>query len=205
MGKVSNLFSPRYYSTQLENHKEILEHFRPYLNDPKYFSNDFSNETFKWGCEVETTIGNDHAKAMPWHTIKDRVEIASNKMVDSYNPIRKYDVAVCRIWANIYKKYDFQEIHDHSAQDAHFSFAYILEQTESNKNAQFQFVNENSSYRYIFPVNSVRDSVSNILFRPDQQQGTLLIFPSDLRHHVTQHLSDMRRVTISGDITVIFR
>ena len=204
MGKVSNLFSPRYYSTHLENHKEILEQFRPYLNDPKYFSNDFDDVISKWGCEVKTTIGNDYAKDMPWENLKSLILQHGKKLVDSYQPTTTYDLFISMLWANIYNKHDFQEIHNHVNGGAHFSFAYLLESDNSAQSSQFQFVNDDIFCKTIFPVNRFSDPVASTLYRPKQQQGTLLIFPSNLKHHVTQHLSNTRRSTVSGNLTMSF-
>lgn len=201
MGKVDNLYSPRYYHTYIQDHKNILNEFKPYLNS-EYFGQ--KDKTHEWGCDILTTIGMNNASEMPWDTIEPHILIGGHEIVKSYIPECKFTIEITALWANIYRRNDFQEIHDHINLDAHFSFAYILECDNSDASSKFQFYNDSTFMRHIFPHKHFADPICDTLFRPTQRQGTLLVFPSNLKHHVTQHLSDNRRTTISGNLSVFF-
>jgi hypothetical protein len=201
VGKVDNLYSLRYYHSHIPEHENILTSFKPYLNS-NYFGH--KEKTHQWGCDISTTIGMDQSSELPWDAVRPHILNGGHQIIKSFIPECKYTIEISALWANIYERYDFQEIHDHVNLNTHFSFAYILECDDLDTSSKFQFYNDCTFMKHIFPHRHFADPICDTLFRPTQRQGTLLVFPSNLKHHVTQHLSNNRRTTISGNLSVSF-
>ena len=85
----------------------------------------------------------------------------------------------CRnFWANVYKKGDYAQSHNHKSFD--FSFAYFVK----------------SKWYYpplIFTYSGKR-------IRP--KEGTFVAFPAYLMHHVPKHRYNDTRITVSGNLDI---
>ena len=81
-------------------------------------------------------------------------------------------------WANVYKKGDYAQPHDHKPN--HFSFAYFVKS------------------KWYYPPLVFSDSGK--LVRP--KEGRFVAFPAYLKHHVPKHRYNDTRITLSGNLTI---
>ena len=81
-------------------------------------------------------------------------------------------------WANVYKKGDYAQKHNHKPND--YSFAYFLK----SKWYYSPLIFSNSGKR-IRPI-----------------EGTFVAFPSYLEHHVPKHRYNDTRITLSGNLDI---
>ena len=96
-------------------------------------------------------------------------------------------------WFNVYYKYDFQEFHSHAMH--HVSCIYFLK-SDPDKDARVFF----ASPIYDLPTKPHSNSNNpitwdKVIFTP--AQGTLIIFPSWLRHCVERQESDGPRISVA--------
>ena len=85
---------------------------------------------------------------------------------------------VGNFWANVYKKGDYAQSHDHKPAD--FSFAYFVK-----------------SKWYDSPLVFSNDGTR---IRP--KEGTFVAFPAYLMHHVPKHRYNDTRITLSGNFYI---
>ena len=108
--------------------------------------------------------------------IKEQIEkiYRPGSMSDGSRSYLKYE----NFWANVYKKGDYAQSHSHKP--SAFSFAYFVK-----------------AKWYHAPL-VFTDSGKRI--RP--KEGTFLIFPSYLQHHVPRHRYNDTRITLSGNLLI---
>ena len=87
-------------------------------------------------------------------------------------------IRVGSFWANVYEKGDYAQPHDHKPSD--FSFAYFVKSKWYDS-------------PLVFPDSGKR-------IRP--KEGTFVIFPSFLTHHVPKHRYNDTRITLSGNLDI---
>ena len=86
-------------------------------------------------------------------------------------------------WANIYYKGDYAHSHDHTEFLMGFSFAYFL---KSNwYHSPFIFTDSGKKIK--------------------PKEGTYVLFPSHMRHHVPKNRFNETRITLSGNILTVYR
>jgi len=102
------------------------------------------------------------------------LEKAYSTVVGPYFP---YRLSISDFWANIYRKGDFTTSHDHIGRDF-LSFAYFLKTEWYHPSFVFTW--------------------SGKKLRP--KEGTFIIFPSHLKHHVPENKYEETRITLSGNI-----
>ena len=90
---------------------------------------------------------------------------------------RQY-LKVSNFWANVYKKDEYAQSHDHKPYD--FSFAYFVKS------------------KWYYPPLVFTDSGK--LVRP--KEGRFVAFPAYLRHHVPKHRYNDTRITLSGNLVI---
>jgi len=93
-------------------------------------------------------------------------------------PYVPYNLKVDEFWANIYRKGDFTLPHDHIGRDAFLSFAYFLK-------------TEWYHTPFVFTWSGKK-------LKP--KEGTFIIFPSHLKHHVPENKYEETRITLSGNL-----
>jgi len=93
-------------------------------------------------------------------------------------------------WINKYSTGDTQEIHNHL--NASFSWVYFLQQPESGGSTMY-FYNGTSRH------DDRQLGLSN-RFKPQQQEGDLVIFPGYLNHFITPNESGEKRYTVAGNL-----
>jgi len=96
-------------------------------------------------------------------------------------------------WFNVYYKYDFQEFHSHSMH--HLSCIYFLK-SNIEKDAKVFFASPIYDVAKKPQSNETNPITwDKVLFKP--AQGTLIIFPSWLRHCVERQESDGPRISVA--------
>jgi len=98
-------------------------------------------------------------------------------------------------WITKYSQGDTQEIHNHL--NASFSWVYFLQQPK-----------EFGSKMYLYNSMSRQDDrelgLSN-RFKPQQEEGDLVIFPGYLNHFITPNESNELRYTVAGNLKFVGR
>ena len=84
------------------------------------------------------------------------------------------------IWANIYRKGDFTQSHDHEPQ--RYSFVYFLKSKPNFSPLVF----ENKGLRKKKTIKPI--------------EGRIVIFPGFIKHSVPRHNHDETRITLSGNL-----
>ena len=107
-----------------------------------------------------------------------REEIEKHYKPGSMSGGPRDSLKVGNFWANVYKKGDYAQTHSHKPND--FSFAYFVK-TE-----------------WYYPPLVFSDSGKRI--RP--KEGTFVIFPAYLMHHVPKHRYNDTRITLSGNFHI---
>ena len=179
-----NIIFPSTFYTQFRapNAKELIEIINSYQNTL------VDNSKFGWGEGCSS----------------DKIPLKSEDFEDLLQPSinlfaadlgAKFNYILYNPWINLYKKGDFQEIHDHIAQD----FACVFFAYDGENFARFYFADRNSTaltrgakiilkYQY---HHFLRFNVGDIIF-----------FPSHLLHGVTVHRSDIIRKTLSFNFEI---
>lgn len=89
---------------------------------------------------------------------------------------------------NIYKKYNYQEVHDHGG--SLISCIYFLKSNEKASRVFFKSrMYDNVEYEGFYAPSG------SIFFNP--QPGKLLIFRGHTQHYVEQHLDDEKRISLA--------
>ena len=98
-------------------------------------------------------------------------------------------------WINLYKKGDFQEIHDHISQD----FACVFFANDGENFAQFYFSDRNTT-ALTRGAKTLLKYQNNYPLKFDV--GDIIFFPSHVLHGVTPHRSDTIRKTLAFNFDV---
>tara|TARA_X000000368_G_scaffold214444_1_gene169400 strand:+ start:254 stop:802 length:549 start_codon:yes stop_codon:yes gene_type:complete len=83
-------------------------------------------------------------------------------------------------WANVYRKGDYTQSHDHLGYQTTFGFVYFLKT------------------KWYHPPFTFSESGKKM--KP--KEGTYLIFPGYLKHHVLKNRFDETRITLSGNMLI---
>ena len=125
---------------------------------------------------------------------KNLNEWVFNKVLEYSNNLKYQDNYRCAEgWFNIYKKYDYQEFHDHGKNT--LSAVYFLKSNpEKSSKIWFKFnINEN----LMDPTTNVSSNLtcSSAWYKPIP--GRLLIFKSTLKHCVERQEDDNLRISLA--------
>ena len=117
-----------------------------------------------------------------------------NKVAEYSNNLNYQDRYICKEgWFNIYKKYDYQEYHDHGSSS--LSVVYFLKSNpDKSSKIHFKFTNHDN----------IMEPRHNIEFKPTCPTacyipipGKLLIFKSIINHCVERHEDDDIRISLA--------
>lgn len=136
--------------------------------------------------------------------------------------LKNYELNCSGIWTNINQKYSFNDSHTHN--DSLLSVAYYIKVPKDGKGGNF-VIKDPRTYSGFFPYPFLKEDVSSDLSLASQnpqsisclngkynfkeiepQVGKMLIFPSWLKHKVSQNLSeeeDADRIVISFNIKMV--
>lgn len=192
------------HSVVLENRDKHWELMKDFVFDDTHW-----HKEANWVSETQTSRGN---KFMREHGILPIEKEITEEFVKFFQNFCSGDFNIhVESWANRYAKGDWQEVHDHVGRSgSQFSYSYMLKTYEDEC---FGFVTEpqvnflSSLFSEVMDAEApprlfVRKFGMNGKVIPEQKQGTLLIFPSNLAHFVLPNKQDQYRVTISGNFWI---
>lgn len=96
-------------------------------------------------------------------------------------------------WFNIYKKYDYQEYHDHS--DSTFSAVYFLKSNIKKSSKIYFKFNDTRNTMEPTPDPSFKPTHNTVFYDP--VPGRLIVFPSTLKHCVERHEYTEERISLA--------
>jgi len=190
-------WATHFYVGQVENHEAIVEAMAPYVTDDKYFTEPWIYSKCKSTCQ--------HPKnnELPWDVFYDAVKPNIKSYFDTLQPLGEYQVRSGEVWLNLYEKGGYQEIHDHAFPNRSFSCAYMLNlPSENNAGGELVFENTNFPIIQSSGLNRIFNAFNYEKFIPEVTNGTLVVFPSWIKHYVLPNKSYTPRVTISANFTV---
>lgn len=198
MSQTFSLFGDLLYIGKIHDPKSIKNIFRQYYNKTEYFSTPEG-----WGSPLKTTLYSDDAiRDLPWKILfKEILDDHLIPFLNSLNPNSSNIDISYEPWLNLYDTFHCQEYHNHLAKNNHFSCAYMLEIPENS--GEIKFVSRADNFYAQTGLNRMFDLPFDIeKYKPPQEEGTILIFPSYLPHLVTPNLSSDLRATISANFCV---
>jgi uncharacterized protein (TIGR02466 family) len=123
-----------------------------------------------------------------------------NQILDYANNLKYKDKYKCSEgWFNIYKKYDYQEYHDHS--DSTFSAVYFLKSNIKKSSKIYFKFNNTRNIMEPTPDPSFKLTYSTVFYDP--VPGRLIIFPSTLKHCVERHEHEEERISLAYNFNKI--
>jgi len=192
---IKEIFGWPIYIGKMKNHKKIKEAMEPILNDPKYF-----HKPEDWRCDVDSTYDLNLNNSIDYSLYTDEVVNTHLKnYLKNFNPINDHNI-IFNSWMNRYRPGQYQEQHSHISHSAHFSCTYFM--TMPKDGGQFVYVDPSFDYLMSFGFYKWYKNTYTRNYIPEQEEGTVIIFPSNLEHFVTQNNSNSDRVTISGNFTI---
>lgn len=191
---INYLYQTPVYITKMTGHEKYKEQFYPYLDKDEYFW-----QLGDWDCVCSTTIGNPKNTELPWQDISVECVEHVQRFLSIFKPKKDFGV-MCDSWLNRYEYNQGQEQHNHVSHNTHFSCAYMLKTPE--KSGKFVFSDKNQDFYSSIGLYRYCDDVPGRTNYPKQDEGTLIIFPSNLDHYVTQNQSNQIRATISMNFTL---
>jgi len=156
---------------------------------------DRNRPTSVWNCRVESSHQLDYKPQVPTNL----VEVLNNKIaefsVTKLGSIFK-NLPITEIWYNIYTYGMYQETHSH--EDNAFAGIYFLE-FNANEHTAPIFYNPVFYSNFHSPAFK---HIEEIVYQPQINTGTLIIFPGNIPHEVPQQTSHKPRISISFNILV---
>lgn len=196
---ILNIFSPFYYKGKVKDHDKMRETLVPHI-ESNYNKNP-NNQPPSWSCKVHTSYLNTD------QNLED-IKTAYNENIIEF--LQEIHFPYCRIdiksaWYNVYKKGQWQEIHNHygGTDGTYFSAVHFLKY-DAKTHTSLVFNNTNSTLLQPFKLG--RDSSVdywNIKHQVEVAEGDIIIFPSTLDHFVLPQESDELRITVSFNIIAI--
>ena len=183
------------YTAQVENYKEHLNLFKPYIEDDSFW-----RDTDEWMSATQSTMGNPKNQDMPWGEVLKDIDPHLQEYLNIFQPKKQFAVQT-RPWLNRYEKGGWQEQHNHTGPASHFSMAYIL---DGQKQQNFVFADTVGNwYDSLWELPNFFNNWPHRNFTPDQPDGTLLIFPCALDHFVMPNKEDNYRITASANFYIM--
>ena len=171
-----------YVQFHVPNAKEIIETI------DYYDESHVDNSKFTWGDKCSSG-----KIPLKW---EDYIELFKPSLDIFANEFNSYiDYTMYNPWLNLYKRRDFQEVHDHREND--FACVFII--NEGKGFGKFYFKDRN----YIFQSSKIEKMVNySDNYTPELKTGDFIVFPSQMLHGVTPHNSDTVRKTLSFNIDI---
>tara|TARA_Y100000361_G_C11022316_1_gene270231 strand:- start:58 stop:651 length:594 start_codon:yes stop_codon:yes gene_type:complete len=190
-------YNPRWYWHQYigaEYEKNIKKELDEYLQDESNYA-----QPEDWTCDVLSTHTMD-ASHIPWDIVSKNTSHVLTSMLEEIQPLFPYNVMMTEIWSNKYKKGMYQEAHQHQDPLCNLVGTYFYQLPENS--GRFVFYDET-----FYPYGS--SGLDQILrlpgaesVEPEISEGDLVFFPPHYLHHVTKHMSDIDRITISFNLKI---
>jgi hypothetical protein len=187
---IMQLGSVPIYAGKVENYKEHLDLLKPFIDDDSYW-----RQTSEWMSLTQSTMGHEKNTELPWDKILPDLDKHFQWYLDIFKPRAQFGIQT-RPWLNRYEKGGWQEQHNHLGSHAHFSMAYMID-TQDQQN--FIFSDQPGNWHDYMGIGHLFENWPERSFVPDQESGTILIFPSALDHFVMPNKSDEYRITASAN------
>jgi len=187
-------WATHFYIGQVNDHDKVYKTLLPILNDPSYFNEPWIYSNCQSSCQ------SDKNHEIPWDVFFDAIKPNVEEYLESLEPTVGYHLRCDEVWLNKYDKHGHQEIHDHAFPNRAFSCAYVLEYPENSGSLVF----ENTSFPIIqaLGINRIFNKFNYEKFIPVLSPGTLIIFPSWVKHYVLPNNTDERRSTITANFII---
>jgi hypothetical protein len=187
-----------FYVGEVKDHDKITEAFMPYiLKEKEYFHEPWTLAKCKSSCQHEKN------SELPWDVWSEAVKPNFQEYMNGLQPFAPMHVDIIESWVNIYYKDGFQEIHDHSFPGRTFSCSYFFE-IDTAEGARGELVFENPDYQMgsMAGLDRIFQQFKNKIFVPKVKPGTIVFFPSWVKHFTYPNMSDKRRTTFSANFSV---
>ena len=187
-----------FYVGKVKNHDKIVESFMPYiLNEKEYFHEPWELAKCKSSCQ------HDNNKNMPWNIWHESIKDNFMEYMEGLKPYSPMKMDIVDSWANIYHKEGFQEMHDHGCPGVNFSCSYFLEiDREEGSGGELHFEDMNYTMASMAGLNVIFQQFDTKWFVPKIEPGTIVFFPSWVKHFTSPNLSNKRRTTFSANFNV---
>ena len=171
-----------------------------YFSQPIYTSDfdssllEFQYRTHKqWESNTTTSYGNKNEMPLKSHNILvNQLFKYTNQVITEDHKIDLYE-----IWANEYMEKEFQELHTHPR--SHFSFTIIHKCPKGS--GRLKFCNPYEQVEYAHEDIFFKCGYS--LIELPQEENTIIIWPSYMKHMVTPGNNKTKRITYSGNFNII--
>ena len=212
---IKNIYGDYIWKSTLDN--EFIEEYKNEFNS-KIIEKKTNRpvKTGSWGdCNVKSSFFNNEFvqncltidfNGMFSNKILEEIQkffLALETFDDNTNKI-DIKTSANQLWSNDYNYGDFQENHCHSGTNAFYSFVYILKSTNIELDSTLAFENPRSShFRSMIIGEIIQNDNYTAVYKPELNEGDLIIFPSHMKHYVTGHKNrNNNRISISGNICV---
>lgn len=196
---IYDIWHTRIYVGKVRDHEKVKQAFLPYLEDPTFFS-----KSWALSHNCISTLNSDKNEELPWQVWFDAISPNLHEMIEQYAPRHPIMLDVMEQWANIYYKNGFQEIHEHIAEGRSFSCSYFIEKPQGEDvGGELIFDNAAMSLQRACDLPQTFHTMEDNLFIPSVSEGTLVVFPSWVKHFTNPNLSDERRSTISANFRIM--
>ena len=191
---------------QVKDHETIKSRLLPII-DSLLSENNYENPFT--ACTMTTNISKP-TKFLDSETIDKIIGKHLEEMIletNCFPNIKVSDATVTEYWFNVYKKGDFQEMHQHRGlpvlingkrYDNTFSMIYILNSDDEENSTVFSLTDANIPF---FPMMKNFDFNTGVV--KEIKEGTLMIFSNELNHFVVP-VKTNGRVTIAFNVACCF-
>lgn len=194
------------YWEKIPEHKDIKDNYLSKLHWDADAYGPFYRKKNKWNCNVTSSYFNashpvpqfldDHFyNTVVWKPFDNMLEVMKDK-IGLPSPTSS---KITSLWYNKYIGGEWQEIHNHcppagSTQPQQYSGIYLMELDEPNSTI---FYESNTPSAFNSSGSALSYTTS------DFEEGTVIIFPSELEHYVNPCVNN--RVTVSFNIYSTFK
>ncbi len=207
---LKNIFGDYIWITSLDS--DFVKEYEKEFNEDKKTNID----TGSWSkCDVVSSFFNNdlvkNCKKIDYNgnfsiKILNELDNFMNELSKSQKSKLNNKFKINTIWYNIYRKGDFQEVHDHAFINGVYSYVYLLRSKDKGKDSRLMFDNPRGALFKYNNYTKILDGVDNYMgdYVPELYEGDLIIFPTHMKHYVSVHKNENDvRITISGNITLL--
>jgi len=195
---INYFFCPFYYKGKVKNQREMKSELVPYFE--KEYEKQPDNHPPDWMCSVHTSYTKTDS------FLEKYKDIYMSNIIEFLSEIKfpECKLEVLGLWYNIYKKGQWQEVHNHAANPyAYFSAVHFL---KFDPEVHTSIIMSNSNRIFLETYSLGRKSNLNywdLMHYVNVEEGDIIIFPSTLEHFVKPQTTNDSRVTVSFNIRAI--
>lgn len=194
-GNNFHLFTaPFVFHYTVPEHQQLKQELKPKLE--LFYESHHQEKKYKWcnDTTLKTSVCTNFNRASSdtlWYTQQHLQQIVWNPVDELFKRI-KYSTQKCKLkmfWWNVYQRGDSAPVHNHGSFG--MSGIYLLELNEPNKTVFLH------NHRALLKHEQDLEYYET----PHIPEGTVLLFPSSLNHHVEP--AETTRMTISFNVEII--